>query len=419
MTGDPADQTARPTLPSPAEPTAADPPLRGVRVLDLTRMLPGGYASMLLADLGADVVKVEDRQGGDPTRYLPPLAATGQSGGHLALDRGKRSITADLKHPDGRALVADLAVDSDVVLESFRPGVLDRLGLGWAALSARNPRLVLVSITAYGQQGPYAGRPAHDLNVQALSGALSLGRGPGPGDGSGEAGPATPYLQVGDLSAGLQAVVATLAALRVRDATGAGQHCDVAMLDGVASLLTLAAGAAGVSGEAPSPVDHLTGALACYGTYRCADGRYLAVGALEPKFFARICVLIDREDLIALQYVPDRQGELRAALAAVFLGDTRDAWTHLLAAEDTCVTPVLDVAEFFADEQARARGLVEDVTLADGSTFTRVGAVPRLPGSPAAAGREAPGLGADLDAVAERVGLGAAEVQRLRDAGAV
>ena len=418
MTGDPADQLASPPLPSPAEPTA-DPPLRGVRVLDLTRMLPGGYASMLLADLGADVVKVEDRQGGDPTRYLPPLATTGQSGGHLALDRGKRSITADLKHPDGRALVADLSVGSDVVLESFRPGVLDRLGLGWAALSARNPRLVLVSITAYGQQGPYSGRPAHDLNVQALSGALALGRGPGPGDGSGEAGPATPYLQVGDLSAGLQAVVATLAALRVRDATGAGQHCDVAMLDGVASLLTLAAGAAGVSGEAPSPVEHLTGALACYGTYRCADGRYLAVGALEPKFFARICALIGREDLIDLQYVPDRQGEVRAALAAVFLGDTREGWTRLLAAEDTCVTPVLDVSEFFADEQARARGLVEDVALADGSTFTRVGAVPRLPGSPAAAGPQAPGLGADLEAVAERVGLGAAEVRRLRDAGAV
>jgi crotonobetainyl-CoA:carnitine CoA-transferase CaiB-like acyl-CoA transferase len=277
----------------------------------------------------------------------------------------------------------------------------------------------LVSITAYGQQGPYSGRPAHDLNVQALSGALALGRGPGPGDGSGEAGPATPYLQVGDLSAGLQAVVATLAALRVRDATGAGQHCDVAMLDGVASLLTLAAGAAGVSGEAPSPVEHLTGALACYGTYRCADGRYLAVGALEPKFFARICALIGREDLIDLQYVPDRQGEVRAALAAVFLGDTREGWTRLLAAEDTCVTPVLDVSEFFADEQARARGLVEDVALADGSTFTRVGAVPRLPGSPAAAGPQAPGLGADLEAVAERVGLGAAEVRRLRDAGAV
>ena len=246
-----------------------------------------------------------------------------------------------------------------------------------------------------------------------------MGRGPGSGDGSAEAGPATPYLQVGDLSAGLQAVVATLAALRVRDATGAGQHCDVAMLDGVASMLTLAAGAAGVSGEAPSPVDHLTGALACYGTYRCADGRYLAVGALEPKFFARICVLIGREDLIDLQYVPDRQGELRAALADVFAGDTRDAWARLLAAEDTCVTPVLDVAEFFADEQARARGLVEDVTLADGSTFTRVGAVPRLPGSPTVAGRDAPGLGADLDAVAERVGLDAAQVRRLRDAGAV
>jgi len=382
-------------------------------------MLPGGYAAMLLADLGADVVKVEDRQGGDPTRYMPPLASTGQSGAHLALDRGKRSITADLKHPEGRALVADLAVGSDVVLESFRPGVLDRLGLGWAALSDRNPRLVLVSITAYGQEGPYSGRPAHDINVQAMSGALALGRGPGSGDPTGESGPATPYLQAGDLSAGLQAVVAALAALRVRDATGAGQHCDVAMLDGVASLLTLAAGAAGVAGESPSPVDHLTGALACYGTYRCIDGRYLAVGALEPKFFARTCALIGREDLAALQYVPDRQGELRAALAGVFSGDTREAWTRLLAAEDTCVTPVLDVAEFFADEQARARGLVEDVALADGSRFTRVAAVPRLPASPAVAGPRAPGLGADLVDVAAGVGRDVDEVQRLRDAGAV
>ncbi len=387
-------------------------PLHGVRVLDLTRLLPGGYCTQLLADLGADVIKVEQPGRGDDVRSTPPFTSTGESALHLVLGRGKRSITLDLKHAEGAELFRRLAVVSDVVVESFRPGVLDRLGLGRAELCALAPRLVFASITAYGQDGPYAGRPGHDINAQAYAGALTLAEGP-------DGGPVRPYLQASDMASGLQAALGILAALVDRAGSGQGQSVDVAMTDAVASLLAVATATVAGTGRAPLAADHLTGALACYSTYACADGRWVALGALEPKFFAEVCAHLDRPGLAALQYDGARQDELRAALAERFATRTMAEWTGLMAAADTCVSPVLDPAEALADSNARARAAVVDLELADGNAVAVVAPVARLSRTPARAGTRAPRLGGDNVSVLAELGLSADDVAKLHGRGAL
>ena len=238
-------------------------PLAGLRVLDLSRLLPGGYATLILADLGADVLKVEEPGKGDYLRWMPPYTSTGESGQFLALNRGKRSLSLNLKREAGRDIFRELARDADVVVESFRPGVMNRLGIGYESLRADNQGLVFVAISGYGVDGPYAQRAGHDINYLGYAGALSM-------TGHPETGPWQPGLQIGDLGGGgLPAVVAILVALRVRDATGEGQLCDVSMTDGVASWLTLAAGGYAATGAMSSAGNGLlNGGRACYGVYR-------------------------------------------------------------------------------------------------------------------------------------------------------
>ncbi len=383
----------------------AEPPLAGLKVLDLSRLLPGGYATLLLADLGADVLKVEQPGRGDGIRGFPPLRADGESGMHLALNRGKRSITIDLRVPAGRDLLLQLVATGDVLVESFRPGVMDRLGVGFGALRETNPRLVYVAISGYGSDGPYRAVAGHDIDYLAYSGALSF-------TGS-VAGPHQPGLQIADIGAGgLLAVVATLAALRVRDRTGEGQFCDVAMTDGVLSWLSIHAGAYAVSGQQPRPGEGLLGGgFACYGVYTCADGRHLAVGALEPKFFAELLAVLGLPELFDAQLDPARQGELRAALETAFGTRGRDAWMECFAGRDACVAPVLDLGEAFADPNARARGMVTG----DG----RIGVVPRLAATPGRVGGPPSPLGADTDAVLQELGRTAEQIAELRAAGVV
>jgi crotonobetainyl-CoA:carnitine CoA-transferase CaiB-like acyl-CoA transferase len=389
-------------------------PLAGLRVLDLSRLLPGGYATLLLADLGADVLKVEEPGKGDYLRWMPPYASTGDGAMHLALNRGKRSMTLNLKLSQGRAVLRRLVRDADVLVESFRPGVMDRLGVGWEVLSGENARLVYVAISGYGSDGPYADRAGHDINYLGYAGALSF-------TGHPETGPWQPGLQVGDLGGGgLNAVVATLVALRVRDATGAGQYCDVSMTDGVLSWLTLVAGAYGATGRPPGVgTETLNGGLACYGVYRCADGRHLTVGALEPQFFAALCAALDAGDLVPWHLDPARQGDLRARLEAIFATRSRDEWLSVLVPADCCVGPVNDLAETYADPQVRARGMVVEQPLPDGTPFPQLGVVPRLAATPGRVGGVAPRLGADTDAVLAGLGCSEAEVAALRADGAV
>jgi crotonobetainyl-CoA:carnitine CoA-transferase CaiB-like acyl-CoA transferase len=360
-------------------------------VLDLSRLLPGAYLTMLLADHGADVLKIEQPGSGDGLRGAPPWTSSGEGALHVALNRGKRSAALDLRSAAGRDALLRLVEDADLLVESFRPGVLDRLGVGWEQLRARRPSLVLVSVTAYGSTGEDgSGRtaalvPGHDLNAQAGAGALLLA-----GDGV----PEPPATQLADLGAALHAAVGALAALRHAQATGQGQRVEVSMADAALSLLPFATAAVAVTGTAPEPGgDALTGGLACYATYRCADGRWLAVAALEPKFFARFTELIGEPDLAAAQYDPASQERLRARIGAVLAGQDRAHWLTLLAGEDTCVSAVRDVAE--ATRTARGRGAVLDVPLPDGAPFAQVAPPARLSLTPGRVGPHPSPLGAD------------------------
>jgi alpha-methylacyl-CoA racemase len=327
-----------------------DLPLRGIRVLDLSRLLPGPYCTLILSDLGAEVLKIEDPAQGDYLRGMPPLR--GDAGGlFLALNRDKRSLVLDLKQPAGRDVFLRLCETADVVLESFRPGVMARLGLDYDVLRGRNSRLVLVSVSGYGQDGPLASRAGHDLDYVALAGVLGVLR-------RASAAPAVPALQLADLvGGGLWGALGAIAALYARERTGTGRHVDVSMTEGALSLLIPELGAFAVSGAEPRQGTGLIrGGNANYEVYETADGQALAVGALEPKFFAALAAALGRQfnpgDIPA---PPARQATTRAELQAIFRTKTRAEWERFLAAHDACVEPVLSLAELPAHPQHVAR----------------------------------------------------------------
>ncbi len=257
-------------------------PLNGVRVLDLSRLIPGPFCTLILSDLGASVDKLEDPHVGDYLRVFPPMKR-GLSGRFNALNRDKRSLCLDLKKPEGRDALLRLARHYDVVVESFRPGVLDKLGVGFAALARENPRLVMLSISGYGQDGPLRDRAGHDLNYIALGGVLGVA---GPPDRP----PPTPAVQLADIAGGaLFGAVGILAALYERERTGRGQQVDVSMCEGALAFLIPELGSYDAAGTPPRRGGELLiGGAACYGVYRTKDGRFLSVGALEPKFWTRV-----------------------------------------------------------------------------------------------------------------------------------
>jgi alpha-methylacyl-CoA racemase len=387
-------------------------PLDGIRVLDLSRLLPGGYATLILAELGADVLKVEQPGRGDYIRAWAPRPASGDSALHHALNRGKRSVTLDLSHSAGAELFRELVASADVLVESFRPGVMDRLGLGYATLHEQNPGLVYAAISGYGATGGRAGVAGHDIDYLALAGVLGLA---GPVRG----GPWQPPVQVADLGGGaLPAVIAILAALRVRDATGAGQFCDVSMTDGVRSWLLLAVAGYAATGLLPrASTDPLAGGLACYRVYACADGRHVAVGALESAFFARLLDVLDLSELAPAHLDPTRQDELASRLGAAFATRTRDEWAAAFADVDACVTPVLDLAEALADPVARERGTITQTTLPDGTPFPGLATMPALSDTPACVGGPAPALGEHSEQVLAELGRTPAQIADLRARG--
>jgi len=325
-------------------------PLSGVRVLDLSRLLPGPYCTLVLSDLGAQVDKVEDPHVGDYLRLMPPTGPAsgeepGLSGRFVALNRDKRSLCLDLKHPEGLKALLRLLPHYHVLVESFRPGVLDRLGLGLPTLHAINPALVVCSISGYGQDGPYRERAGHDLNYAALAGVLAMS-GPSP-----QAPPHPLPIQLADLGAGgLWAAVGILAALRKADQTGQGSHLDISMCEGTLGFLIPDLGNLAVLPEGtPAPqrgADLLTGGMACYSVYTTRDDKFLAVAALEPKFWANLNHVlgrpIDPSELIAPLH---EQARIRAELQAIFLQKTRAEWEAIFAAADACVEPVLSPSE--------------------------------------------------------------------------
>lgn len=388
-----------------------DLPLSGVRILDLTRLLPGGYCTLLLSDLGADVVKVEEPVRGDYIRWTPPLV-DGVSAAHRALNRGKRSITLDLRSPQGIGVLERLVDGADALVESFRPGVMDRLGVGYEALAARKASLVYVAITGYGQDGPYRDRPGHDLNYIGYGGALSMSGSPDGGP------PIPPGVQVGDLGGGgMLGAIGLLAALVQARGGGRGRFVDVSMLDGVVSWLSIHAGAFLASGVEPAPgVAPLGQSLACYRVYRAGDGRHLTVAALEPKFWEALCAALGLPELAARQFDgPEGQRELTVRIQAVLATKDRASWLRALESLDACVGPVNSVQEALQDPQVVHRSMVAHV----GGRPVGPGPVPKLrpPGPSDLA--PAPGLGEHTDQVLHAAGFSEADVAALRTAGVV
>lgn len=313
--------------------------LAGIRVLDLSRLLPGPFLTMVLADLGADVVKIEDPRLGDYLRAIPP-AKGGISGRFLAVNRGKRSCAIDLKDPASRDAFLAMVERADVIVESFRPGVMAKLGLGYDVLAARNPKIIVCSISGFGQTGPYADRAGHDLGYIALAGVLAMG---------GERGgaPGMPGVQIADLAGGsLWGATAILGALVGRQRTGKGAHLDISMTEGALALLAAELGNLDCGARPTRGAETLNGALACYSIYRTADDRYLAVGALEPKFWIALNQAIGRKpDVGEVVGDPAQQATTRAELAAIFATKTAAAWSQLLGAHDCCVEVVTEPDE--------------------------------------------------------------------------
>jgi alpha-methylacyl-CoA racemase len=339
-------------------------PLEGIRVLDLSRLLPGGFCSLLLADFGADVVKVEDTGMGDYIRWSPPYYEgahdSAKSALFLSLNRNKRSIRLNLKSEDGREALLELVRDADVVLESFRPGVLDRLGVGYERMRERNPGIVFCAISGYGQDGPKRDASGHDMNYLGLIGLLGLTgeRGGGPVQAAG---------QIADLGGGaLMAAFGIMAALRERDGSaekpgsGEGQLVDVSMSDGALSWLAMVAAAHFADGTVPHRGDlPLAGALICYRPYECADG-WVSLGALEPKFWQAWCRGVGREELIAKQF--ERPGsDAHAQVIEIFRARTRAEWEAFAREHDCCLEPVLELDEALDSELVRAREMVVEL----------------------------------------------------------
>src|SRR5690349_2712072 len=306
---------------------------------------------MLLADQSADVIKVEEPGSGDYMRWTPPLV-DGQSALFDAINRNKRSIELDLKSDRGKEILLRLVATADVLVEGNRPGVMDRLGIGWPVLHKRNPRLVMCSITGYGQDGPYASRAGHDLNYMAIAGGLGLN---GPRDGA----PVPLSVQVADIGGGgLQPAVEILAALLAVERGGEGRWIDCAMTDGAIGFLALAH-AAHAAGERVARGDQrLAGRYPCYRVYTCKGGGYYSVAALEPKFWSALCAAFERPDLVEMQFSEEESAQ--AAVEQIFATRTRDQWEEVLSTVDACCEPVLDLDEVASHPQVVARRLLED-----------------------------------------------------------
>ena len=381
-------------------------PLTGVSVLDLGTIGPGARACRILSDLGAAIIRLVAPAGIVTT--LPFYAYSAM--------RGVRRCGVDLRADGGTTVALDLAAAADVVVEGFRPGVADRLGVGYRAVVARNPGVIYCAASGYGQHGPRAGWAGHDLNYLAVTGYLHAGERAGDR-------PTLPGATVADAAGGgLHAALAVLGALfaRTNDPQRSGRYLDVAATDGMLGLMSMPVEEHLATGSDPGPGSGvLSGRYACYAVYECAGGGWLSVAAVEAKFFANLCRELDRADLVELQYDDDRQDEVRAALTAAFATRSRDEWTARLAHRDTCVAPVLSVAEVTQDAHHRERGLFITARHRERGSLGQLGAVWAASLPPAEPVVLPSDDQLDTDAVLGELGYPADRLRALRAAGAI
>ena len=388
--------------------------LAGITVLDFTRLLPGPFCTQLLCNLGAEVIKIEDPKLGDYMRSVPPIVHD-VSYPFLMVNRGKRSLSVDLKTPEGQEIVHKLARGSDVVVEQFRPGVMARLRVAYDDLAMMNPRLVYCSFSGYGQTGPYKDLPGHDINFQALAGILGVTT------GREDKAPAIPGVPIADLASGFNAALAILAALRVRDRTGRGEFIDVSIYDTAVTLMVLGLARFLATGEEPVAGETLlTGSFPFYSLYETKDGRWLSVATVEPKFWSRMCELIGAPDLAEKQF---KDGVERFAVAQTlterFRGRTLAEWEALLANENLPIAGVKRVSEVVRDPQVEARGLLPVVDVS-GLWKLQVIAHPAKHATLETRNlTRVPAKGQDTEEILRSLGYTARQIQTLAKKGAV
>ncbi len=391
-------------------------PLEGVRILDLSRVLACPFATMLLAEMGAEVIKVEQPGAGDETRSFEPFFDFGVSGYYLACNRAKRSITVDMRKEGGRQVIRDLAARADVVVENFPTGALMRRGLDYASLKEVNPRLVYLSCTGFGQTGPYAKRKGYDTVFQAMGGLMGL-------TGERGGGPVKPGLPVADLTSGLWVAIGLLAALRGRDATGQGAHVDFSMLDGQVALLTIAAARLFALGEVPPRLGTEHPGRVPTASFRCRDGRFLHITASD-QHWAPLCTALGLQELLADAALSTNAGRLAqrdrvmAAMTAAMEAMTRAEAVAALDAVDVPNGPVLALDEVVADPHVQARGCITDVAHGE-ATHPALRLPFRFDGFDDPVPRPAPALGADTDTILSELGYDAARITTLREESAL
>jgi len=396
-------------------------PLEGIRILDLTRLAPGPYCTMILGDLGAEVIKVEE-PGPPGGRRAKQAGAAGvktpgsdfTSAPHNALNRNKKSIGINLKSEAGKEIFLKMARQADVVVEEYRPGVARRLGIDYETLEPLNPRLIYCAITGYGQSGPYRDYVGHDLNYIGTAGALSI-------LGRPDSLPTIPHNLIADYAGGgLQGAVGILAALMARNSTGRGQYVDIAMLDGTIGLLAQTFSTFFANNKIPKPGrTMLDGGVPNYNVYRTSDGLQLTVAALEPWFFANLCRELGREDLIEHEFNPDKRDDIRNFLETTFATRTRDEWFAQLGAKDVCVGRMLTLDEVAGDPQVKARDMIVEIDSPDGQRVRQVGVAVKLSRTPGAIRSLAPQLGQHSEEILTALGYDSARIGKLREEGAV
>lgn len=385
-------------------------PLEGIRILDLSHMLPGPFCTMVLADMGAEVIKVENPNGGDSFRTRKPLKRD-EGTAFLMLNRGKRSIIVDLKDPDGREFFLKLAETADVVLEQFKPGTAQKLGIGYEAVAQRNPSIVYCSLSGYGQTGAYASMPGHDINYLSMSGILdTIGA-------EGEA-PVIPGVQIADLGGGAQwALVAILLGLMARAQDGQGRYLDVAMARCLVPWMTLHLSQYAADGTVPKRgTTKGTGHFACYRIYRTADDKFVSLGAAEPKFWARFCQLVERPDLIDDQYAEGaRREELIARVEELFASKPQAYWTTLLLHEQVCFTPVRSFDEVAVDEEFTSQGLIGTMEHPSEGSVLSIGFPVAMSGIEQGEPSPSPAYGSDTEAYLKEVGYDQTFIQTYQE----
>lgn len=393
--------------------------LDGVKVLDLCHNGPGLLATMMLGDLGADVLRVQDprdvsaRAGGGADSAYARNEANRENPAY-SLNRNKRSIAINLKADAGKQVFYKLVGEADVVVEGFRPGVAARLGVDYGTLQEINPRIICASVSGYGQNGPYRNYVGHDVNYLAFGGALGI-------TGREDTGPVLPGFQFGDFAGGTMFCVSgILAALLAREKTGKGQYVDVSMTDGVLALIASLYSGYQLSGKPPRRGGQPTnGATPYYGVYECADGKWFSLGVVEPRFWEELCRGLGREDLLPLQDNVEEYPRIRREFAEIFKTRTRDEWWEHLKNFEICVGKVLDFEELEDDPQLQARNMIVEVQDEKGNTHKQVASGFNLSDTPPTIRRLAPERGADTDEVLSAAGFSKDEIAKLREAGTV